>query len=124
MAGAALEEEGAQGNGGHADALGEHPAELDIVGEAQRSDVGVGEIRARGWLHREADVREPRAKGRDMVIDRREAIEAALAEVQSGDIVVVAGKGHEDYQLVGGRVLEFDDRVIIREWIERNRTDG
>jgi UDP-N-acetylmuramoyl-L-alanyl-D-glutamate--2,6-diaminopimelate ligase len=64
-------------------------------------------------------VREPRAVGREMVIDRREAIEAALAEAREGDIVVVAGKGHEDYQLVGDKVFDLDDRVIIREWIQR-----
>jgi UDP-N-acetylmuramoyl-L-alanyl-D-glutamate--2,6-diaminopimelate ligase len=64
-------------------------------------------------------VREPRAVGREMVIDRREAIEAALAEAREGDIVVVAGKGHEDYQLVGDKVFEMDDRVIIRDWIQR-----
>ncbi len=68
------------------------------------------------------EVREPRAVAREMVIDRREAIESALAEAEPGDIVVVAGKGHEDYQLIGDRTLDLDDRVIIREWIERNRT--
>jgi UDP-N-acetylmuramoyl-L-alanyl-D-glutamate--2,6-diaminopimelate ligase len=70
------------------------------------------------------EVTEPRAVGREMVIDRREAIETALAEAGPGDIVVVAGKGHEDYQLIGGRVVDLDDRVIIREWIERNRDHG
>jgi len=66
------------------------------------------------------EVREPRAAGREMVIDRREAIEAALNQAGAGDIVVVAGKGHEDYQLVGGRVLSLDDREIVREWINLN----
>ena len=70
------------------------------------------------------EVSEPRAVGREMVIDRREAIERALVEAGPGDIVVVAGKGHEDYQLIGGRVLDLDDRVIIREWIERNQAHG
>ncbi len=65
-------------------------------------------------------VAQPRAGGREMVIDRREAIESALAEAGPGDIVVVAGKGHEDYQLIGGRTLDLDDRVIIADWMERN----
>ena len=67
------------------------------------------------------EVVEPRAVGRELVIDRREAIETALAEAGPGDIVVVAGKGHEDYQLIGGRVVDLDDRVVIMDWIERNR---
>ena len=65
-------------------------------------------------------VREPRATGREMLIDRREAIEAALADARTGDIVVVAGKGHEDYQLVGDKVYDLDDRIIIKEWINRD----
>jgi UDP-N-acetylmuramoyl-L-alanyl-D-glutamate--2,6-diaminopimelate ligase len=65
-------------------------------------------------------VEAPRAGGRDMMVDRREAIETALQNTGPGDIVVIAGKGHEDYQLIGGRVLDLDDRVIITEWIERN----
>lgn len=70
------------------------------------------------------EVTEPRATGRELVIDRREAIETALAEAGPGDIVVVAGKGHEDYQLIGGRVVDLDDRVIITDWIERNPAHG
>jgi UDP-N-acetylmuramoyl-L-alanyl-D-glutamate--2,6-diaminopimelate ligase len=47
--------------------------------------------------------------------DRRAAIELALRTAEAGDTVVVAGKGHEDYQLVGSRVLSFDDRAVVRE---------
>ncbi|HZS34259.1 MAG TPA: UDP-N-acetylmuramoyl-L-alanyl-D-glutamate--2,6-diaminopimelate ligase [Methylomirabilota bacterium] len=47
--------------------------------------------------------------------DRREAIRAALAWARRGDTVVVAGKGHETYQIVAGQVLPFDDRVVARE---------
>jgi UDP-N-acetylmuramoyl-L-alanyl-D-glutamate--2,6-diaminopimelate ligase len=68
------------------------------------------------------EVAGPRAEGRELMVDRREAIEAALEAAAGGDIVVVAGKGHEDYQLIGTRVVDLDDRVIIQDWIERNRT--
>ncbi len=53
----------------------------------------------------------PRGKGCRVVVesDRREAIGLAIAEARAGDSVLIAGKGHEDYQLVGGRVLHFDD---------------
>jgi UDP-N-acetylmuramoyl-L-alanyl-D-glutamate--2,6-diaminopimelate ligase len=45
--------------------------------------------------------------------DRKEAIEAAVNMVRSGDILVVAGKGHEDYQIIKGERLAFNDRLII-----------
>jgi UDP-N-acetylmuramoyl-L-alanyl-D-glutamate--2,6-diaminopimelate ligase len=51
--------------------------------------------------------------------DRRAAIAIALSIAAPGDIVVIAGKGHEDYQLVGSQRLEFDDRVVVRELMSR-----
>jgi UDP-N-acetylmuramoyl-L-alanyl-D-glutamate--2,6-diaminopimelate ligase len=47
--------------------------------------------------------------------DRRAAIKIALRIANAGDAVLIAGKGHEDYQLVAGRVLPFDDRVVVRQ---------
>ena len=44
--------------------------------------------------------------------DRRQAIEAAILEAQPGDVVLIAGKGHETYQLVGDQVLPFDDAQV------------
>jgi UDP-N-acetylmuramoyl-L-alanyl-D-glutamate--2,6-diaminopimelate ligase len=55
--------------------------------------------------------------------DRRQAIELALRLAAAGDVVVIAGKGHEDYQLVGGRRLDFDDRVAVRELTETIKRD-
>jgi UDP-N-acetylmuramoyl-L-alanyl-D-glutamate--2,6-diaminopimelate ligase len=46
---------------------------------------------------------------------RRDAIAAAIAEAQAGDIVLLAGKGHEQGQIVGDKVLPFDDVTVARE---------
>jgi UDP-N-acetylmuramoyl-L-alanyl-D-glutamate--2,6-diaminopimelate ligase len=50
-----------------------------------------------------------------VVIDRKEAIQKALAAARAGDCLVVAGKGHEDYQEIGNVRRHFDDREIIIE---------
>ena len=47
--------------------------------------------------------------------DRREAIAAAIRMAKAGDIVLVAGKGHEQGQIVGDKVLPFDDVTVARE---------
>lgn len=51
--------------------------------------------------------------------DRRLAIAAAMKHAQPGDSILIAGKGHEDYQLVGDKVLSFDDRIVAAEELER-----
>jgi UDP-N-acetylmuramoyl-L-alanyl-D-glutamate--2,6-diaminopimelate ligase len=55
------------------------------------------------------------AKGATEVAGRREAIAAAIAMAGSGDIVLLAGKGHETGQIIGDRVLPFDDALVARE---------
>ena len=51
--------------------------------------------------------------------DRRTAIRYALAVAHSGDVLVIAGKGHEATQTIGADVVDFDDRVVAREEIQR-----
>jgi UDP-N-acetylmuramoyl-L-alanyl-D-glutamate--2,6-diaminopimelate ligase len=50
----------------------------------------------------------------EIVLDRRTAIRHAIDQAQAGDTVVVAGKGHEAYQIVGDDVHPFDDREEVR----------
>jgi UDP-N-acetylmuramoyl-L-alanyl-D-glutamate--2,6-diaminopimelate ligase len=49
-----------------------------------------------------------------VIEDRREAIAHAVSEAASSDLVLIAGKGHEDYQIVGGERRHFDDREEAR----------
>ena len=56
------------------------------------------------------------------VLDRREAIRRALGEAGEGDVVLLAGKGHETYQLWGSEVRPFDERTVIRELLAERET--
>ena len=56
------------------------------------------------------------------VADRREALAEAFALARAGDVVLVAGKGHETSQIVGGRELPFDDRLVAKELLEERET--
>jgi UDP-N-acetylmuramoyl-L-alanyl-D-glutamate--2,6-diaminopimelate ligase len=49
------------------------------------------------------------------IVDRREAIRTACMMAQPGDVILVAGKGHEDYQIIQGVKHHFDDHEIIKE---------
>ncbi len=53
-----------------------------------------------------------------VLLDRRAAIAAALAEARPEDLVLVAGKGHETTQTIGAQVLPFDDRVVTRALLQ------
>ncbi|MBI5308467.1 MAG: UDP-N-acetylmuramoyl-L-alanyl-D-glutamate--2,6-diaminopimelate ligase [Planctomycetes bacterium] len=52
--------------------------------------------------------------------DRKRAIEEALLEAKSGDVVIIAGKGHEQYQISKDTVTPFDDRAVVRQILEEN----
>jgi len=52
-----------------------------------------------------------------VIPDRREAIRKGVEELQPGDILLLAGKGHETYQIVGREKHPFDDRLIAREYL-------
>lgn len=56
--------------------------------------------------------------------DRRQAIVQATADLQAGDVLVIAGKGHESGQIVGDRVLPFDDREVARAAIRDLAREG
>jgi UDP-N-acetylmuramyl-tripeptide synthetase len=53
--------------------------------------------------------------------DRRRAIERGIALARPGDVVVIAGKGHETYQILRDRTIEFDDRQVAREILRKRK---
>ena len=71
-----------------------------------------------------ADTRRASDQRTLAIVDRREAIAAAIGLARAGDLVLVAGKGHEKYQVIGSRVLPFDDVAVAREALDRRRTNS
>ena len=59
-----------------------------------------------------------RCPGAQEVGDRAEAIRIAVAGLEAGDVLVIAGKGHEQGQIVGERVLPFDDATVAQAAVE------
>jgi UDP-N-acetylmuramoyl-L-alanyl-D-glutamate--2,6-diaminopimelate ligase len=59
------------------------------------------------------------ARGYVTIEDRAQAIAAAVQIAKPGDFVLIAGKGHEDYQIVGTEKRHFDDREVAREALLR-----
>jgi UDP-N-acetylmuramoyl-L-alanyl-D-glutamate--2,6-diaminopimelate ligase len=55
------------------------------------------------------------------VVDRRDAIAQAIGQAEEGDVVLIAGKGHEKYQEISGRTFVFDDVAVAQEALEARR---
>jgi len=56
--------------------------------------------------------------------DRKRAIQAGILAARPGDIVLIAGKGHETYQIVGEKTIPFDDQVVARSVLSRLTKEG
>ncbi len=59
-----------------------------------------------------------RGENYEIIDDRLDAIHAGLARAKPGDLVLIAGKGHEDYQILSTGRIHFDDREVVRAWLE------
>lgn len=57
----------------------------------------------------------------EIIEDRKKAIYQVISEAKAGDVVLIAGKGHETYQIIGERTLEFDDRKVALEAIQAKK---
>jgi hypothetical protein len=62
-------------------------------------------------------------KNYELIVDRREAILHAIAQAKAGDIVLIAGKGHETYQILASGKIHFDDREVAREALQLRVAD-
>lgn len=62
-------------------------------------------------------------KGYVMIPDRREAIHMAVSIAEPLDIILIAGKGHEHYQIIGDKKFPFDDAVVAREALRKRKTE-
>lgn len=61
-------------------------------------------------------------KAYELIVDRREAIFRAVTQAKPGDVVIVAGKGHETYQILPTGKIDFDDREVAREALAERKT--
>lgn len=65
---------------------------------------------------------KPKNPGLRRLVDRRAAIRAAISEARAGDVVLIAGKGHETYQIFRDRTVHFDDREEVRSALNEMET--
>ena len=54
------------------------------------------------------------------IVDREHAIHQALSMAAEQDIILIAGKGHEDYQLIGKERFAFSDQDVVRKWLNKS----
>lgn len=63
------------------------------------------------------------ASGKEIhkITDRKDAIEFAVGHAQKGDVVLIAGKGHENYQILKDRTIHFDDGEVVRDFVQKGK---
>jgi UDP-N-acetylmuramoyl-L-alanyl-D-glutamate--2,6-diaminopimelate ligase len=72
----------------------------------------------------EKGIKKTGTQNYEIIPDRKEAIAHALSIGEKGDYILVAGKGHEDYQILGDKTIHFDDAEVIREILqEKGKTE-
>jgi len=92
------------------------------VPEAIMADIEAG-VRAQGlsFLVSLAQCGGNCTSGYTLVVDRSEAIRMAIDYAGEGDVVYIGGKGHENYQILGNKRIDFDDRIVAAEALQERR---
>ena len=85
-------------------ATSDNPRTEDPVAILDEIEVGIRKVLQEGKVY-------------EKIIDRRSAIERALQLAQQDDIVVIAGKGHENYQILKDKTIHFDDKEVVQEFL-------
>ncbi len=90
-------------------------APLAIIDDVE-AGVTTTPLRKLGVLGVRSQIASGEAKrGYFVEVDRRKAIGFAISAASAGDLVLIAGKGHEDYQILGKDKIHFDDREVARQ---------
>jgi len=100
----------------------DNPRTEDPLVIIREIEMGIHADSIRRYLPDDLDKDIPE-KGYLVIPDRRTAIEKAISLAGNSDIILIAGKGHEDYQVIGDQRFPFDDREVVREVINRLWTD-
>jgi UDP-N-acetylmuramoyl-L-alanyl-D-glutamate--2,6-diaminopimelate ligase len=100
----------------------DNPRTEDPVSILEEIRMGVQRVCPRQWTREEALAGE--GKGFVTIPDRAQAISLAVETLHPGDLLLVAGKGHEDYQIIGRERIHFDDREELRRALARRERKG
>jgi len=92
----------------------DNPRTEDPMAIIEQIEAGINHSLAKKYYLHEL-TRINHFKGYLIIADRREAIRIAVTLVQPGDVLLITGKGHEDYQIIGNQKHHFSDREEIRE---------
>lgn len=95
----------------------DNPRTEDPLAILEEIRIGMKHVCRREWTREEALAEE--GKGFVTIPDRREAISFSVDALHPGDLLLVAGKGHEDYQIIGKERIHFDDREELRRALAR-----
>jgi len=92
------------------------------VPEAIMADIEAG-VRTQGLplLSSLAQCGDNCRRGYTLVVERSEAIRMAIEHAHEGDVVYIGGKGHENYQILGSKRIDFDDRLVAAQALEKRK---
>ena len=91
---------------------------LEIIAEIEKG------IHLPKWRPDKLDLKNLDKKIYSVIPDRAEAISQGILAARSEDIVLIAGKGHEDYQIIGEQKFPFDDRIVAGMALQKHRVTG